>query len=47
MNLQSDDISSNIDIIRKERSDDKGNEMWFPLMMGYFDNSPYAKTIKA
>ena len=43
MYLQSDDISSNIDIIRKERSDDKGNEMWFPLMMGYFDNSPYAK----
>ncbi|SDI00532.1 Deoxynucleoside kinase [Pseudobutyrivibrio sp. 49] len=40
--LQADDIKSNIDIIRKERSDDQGNEMWFPLMLGYFDNSPYA-----
>jgi len=41
--LESSDIASNIDFIRKERSDDKGNEMWFPLMIGYFDNSPYAK----
>ncbi len=43
MYIQTGDIASNIDVIRKERSDDKGNEMWFPLMMGYFDNSPYAK----
>ncbi|SFC47624.1 hypothetical protein [Butyrivibrio sp. YAB3001] len=43
MYLETDDIASNIDVIRKERSDDKGNEMWFPLMMWYFDNSPYAK----
>ena len=43
MYLESSDIASNIDVIRKERSDDKGNEMWFPLMQGYFDNSPYAK----
>ncbi|WP_167511353.1 deoxynucleoside kinase [Pseudobutyrivibrio xylanivorans] len=42
MYLASDDIKANIDVIRKERSDDQGNEMWFPLMMGYFDNSPYA-----
>ena len=41
--IQTDDIASNIDVIRKERTDDKGNEMWFPLMMWYFDNSPYAK----
>ena len=40
--LQADDIAANIEVIRKERSDDKGNEMWFPLMLGYFDNSPYA-----
>jgi hypothetical protein len=43
MYIQTGDIASNIDVIRKERSDDKGNEMWFPLMMGYFNNSPYAK----
>ena len=43
MYLQTDNISSNIDVIRKERSDDKGVELWFPLMLQYFDNSPYAK----
>ena len=43
MYIRTDDIASNIDVIRKERSDDKGNEMWFPLMMRYFDNSPYAR----
>ena len=43
MYLKADDIASNIAVIRKERSDDQGNEMWFPLMLGYFDNSPFAK----
>ena len=42
MYLESEDIPANIDVIRKERSDNQGNEMWFPLMLGYFDNSPYA-----
>ena len=46
MYIRTDDIASNIDVIRKERSDDKGNEMWFPLMMRYFDNSPYAREKK-
>ena len=41
--LMSEDIRSNIDIIRKERADDQGREMWFPLMLGYFNESPYAK----
>lgn len=41
--LSSDDVKGNIDIIRKERSDDDGNELWFPLMMGFFNESPYAK----
>ncbi len=41
--LKSGDIEANIGVIRKERSDDNGNEMWFPLMLGYFDESPYAK----
>ena len=41
--LQTEDIASNIDVIRKERSDDKGNELWFPLMTQYFNNSPFAK----
>ncbi len=41
--LKAEDIKSNIDVIRKERSDDQGNELWFPLMLGYFNDSPYAK----
>ena len=41
--LKTDDVKANIDVIRKERSDDKGNELWFPLMMGYFNDCPYAK----
>lgn len=41
--LESGDISSNINVIRKERSDDQGNELWFPMMCAYFNESPYAK----
>lgn len=41
--LDVDDISVVIDIIRKERSDDKGNELWFPLMIRYVEESPYGK----
>lgn len=41
--LKTDNIKGNIDIIRKERSDQQGNELWFPAMLGYFNESPYAK----
>ena len=41
--LKADDIAANLAVIRKERSDEQGNELWFPLMCEYFDNSPYAK----
>ena len=40
--LKAEDIPANIGIIRKERSDDQGKELWFPLMMGYFNECPYA-----
>ena len=43
MYLKTEDIPANIDVIRKERSDAHGNELWFPLMLAYFDESPYAK----
>ena len=38
-----DDISKEIDIIRKERSDDMGNELWFPMMIRYVEESPYGQ----
>ena len=41
--LDMDNISDGIDIIRKERSDDKGNEIWFPLMVRYVEESTYGK----
>ena len=44
--LDVDDISGGIDIIRKERSDEKGNELWFPLMIKYLEESPYGKKHK-
>ena len=42
--LKAENIAGNIDVIRKERSDEHGNEMWFPLMLRYFDESPYAQS---
>lgn len=41
--IETPDIRANLEVIRKERSDEHGNEMWFPVMLDYFDNSPYAK----
>jgi hypothetical protein len=41
--LLTEDIPSSINTIRKERSDEQGNELWFPMMLRYFDESPYAK----
>ncbi|MDE7257991.1 MAG: hypothetical protein K2N77_01935, partial [Lachnospiraceae bacterium] len=41
--LDVEDISGGIDVIRKERSDDQGNELWFPLMIRYLEESPCGK----
>lgn len=41
--LDVEDISGTIEIIRKERTDDKGNERWFSLMIHYIEESPYGK----
>ena len=41
--LKTEDIPSSISVIRRERSDKDGNELWFPLMMNYFNRSPYAR----
>ncbi len=38
-----EDISSSINLIRKERADEQGNELWFPMLPGYFDDSPDAE----
>ena len=42
--LQAEDIRGNLETIRKERSDEQGNELWFPMMMGFFNDCPYAES---
>lgn len=37
------DIPAEIDVIKKERCDNEGNEVWFPLMIQYLEESPYGK----
>lgn len=41
--LETDDIRENIQKIRRERSDENGNELWFPMMLSYLENSPYGR----
>lgn len=41
--LDVEDIRSTIEVIKKERSDENGNELWFPLMIQYLENSPFGK----
>ena len=40
--LKATDIRGNLETIRKERSDEHGNEIWFPMMLGFFNDCPYA-----
>ena len=42
--LKTEEIENNLDVIRKERTDSNGNELWYPLMLGFFNESPYAKS---
>ncbi len=41
--LDVEDVEGAIDVIRKERSDDWGNELWFPMMVRYLEESPFGK----
>lgn len=41
--LLSTDIKNSIEQIRKERVDDKGEEVWYRLMTDYLNKSPYGK----
>ena len=41
--LQSGNIRENILQIKKERSDENGEELWYPLMLKYLQESPYGK----
>lgn len=41
--LDVEDIGEAIAVIRKERSDKEGKELWFPLMLRYLEESPYGR----
>ena len=39
--LETDNVCESINAIRRQRSDENGNELWFPMMMEYLEKSPY------
>lgn len=41
--LYSDNLEENIETIKKERSDEAGNELWYEMMIQYVSHSPYGK----
>ena len=41
--LDSEQIRENLLHIKEERSDENGNEMWFPLMLNFLKESPWGK----
>ena len=41
--LYADHLEENIKIIKKERSDDAGNELWYQMMLEYLIQSPYGQ----
>lgn len=41
--LYSEDLEEILQVVKKERSDHNGNEMWYSLMMNYLKDSPYGK----
>lgn len=41
--LKTGNVAESINTIKRERSDENGVELWFPMMCEYFNSSPYAK----
>lgn len=41
--LYSENVAEILQVVKRERSDNAGNEMWYPLMMNYLKASPYGK----
>ncbi|WOO37069.1 hypothetical protein R2R35_00825 [Anaerocolumna sp. AGMB13020] len=39
-----DDIIESLEHIRKERTNNQGDEVWYTLMLGYLKQSPYGKS---
>lgn len=41
--LYAENLEDNIRVIKKERSDEAGNELWYQMMLEYLIQSPYGK----
>ncbi len=41
--LMNDNLEESINNIKRERSDEEGNELWYDMMLGYFADSPYGR----
>ncbi len=41
--LMNDNLDESINVIKKERSDEEGNELWYDMMLGYLADSPYGR----
>ena len=41
--LDTDDVAGSLEVIRKERVDEKGNEIWYQMMLQFLESCPYGK----
>ena len=41
--LDVENIAGSLEVIKKERADENGVELWFPLMVNYIEASPYGQ----
>jgi len=41
--LMNDNLDESINVIKKERSDEEGNELWYDMMLGYLADSLYGR----
>ena len=39
--LMAENLGDSINVIRQERSDDAGNQLWYDMMLGYLSSCPY------
>ena len=41
--LDTDDVAGSLEVIRKERVDENGNEIWYQMMLQFLESCPYGK----
>ena len=41
--LDTEDVAGSLEVIRKERVDENGNEIWYQMMLQFLESCPYGK----